>query len=137
MAPNAALRWTPSAENIAPEYREGPATASGGASATAKGAQTNDVPSNRRLLWTAEGQYVRPIPVCAGLTDGVLTEVKGEGAQEGMEVVLGMQTSSASGSSSASSASGTSSSAPSGATTNPFTPKMPKPPKGARGGPPL
>jgi HlyD family secretion protein len=130
LVPSAALRWTPSLEQVAPEYREGPpATPNGSkpASETAGGQPASPgstgTTATPGILWVIHGQYVRPIPVTVGLSDGVQTEVRGEGVEEGMEVVAGVQAQGAA--------------APSG-TANPFTPKMPKPPpKVGGGGPPV
>lgn len=71
--PNAALRWTPRPEQVAPEHR-------GGAAAERAGQAT---------LWVPEGAMVRPIRVRTGITDGSQTEVSGDGLEEGTEVVLG------------------------------------------------
>lgn len=77
--PNAALRWTPRPEEIAPEFR------SGGEAAGTSGAQ--------RTVWVPQGRYVRPVSVATGLTDGTQTEVSGPGVAEAMNVVVGVQTS--------------------------------------------
>jgi HlyD family secretion protein len=75
--PNAALRWTPGLDDVAPEFRSRWETAS------ASGAQ--------RTLWVPQGRYVRPVSVQTGLTDGSQTEVSGSGIAEGMNVVVGVQ----------------------------------------------
>ncbi|HUJ11367.1 MAG TPA: efflux RND transporter periplasmic adaptor subunit [Verrucomicrobiae bacterium] len=72
--PNAALRWTPQPNQIAPEFRQ---------SAAATGSQ--------KTLWVALGNLVRPVKVNTGLTDGTLTEVEGAGLADGMKVVGGEQ----------------------------------------------
>jgi HlyD family secretion protein len=41
------------------------------------------------LLWAAEGNFVRPVPVKLGLTDGTYTEVEGEGLSKDTVVVAG------------------------------------------------
>ena len=43
------------------------------------------------MLWVEEpdGRHVRAISVQIGLTDGLLTEVRGPDVKEGMEVVIG------------------------------------------------
>ena len=69
------------------------------------------------VLWVVEDSYVRPIPVRAGLSDGIVTEVEGPELSVGMDVVTGVDAAARD----------------SAATTNPFAPKLPKPP---RGGPP-
>lgn len=118
LVPGAALRWTPSVEQVAPEYRDGP---------VADGPRPTSLPrdpasepgcasAERGFVHVLAGGYVRPVPVEIGLSDGVNTEVSGPGLEEGMEVVTGVE-------------------APevSTGTSNPFTPKMPDRPKG---GPP-
>jgi hypothetical protein len=56
---------------------------------------------------------VKPIRVLLGVTDGISTEIQGEGLTEGMTIVTGIQVQTASQVN----------------TSNPFTPKLP-----ARGG---
>jgi HlyD family secretion protein len=88
MVPNAALRWRPPAEQIAPEFRdsfERPAAKKGRSEASVGG-------SSRAALWSPERDYVKPIRVRPGLSDGTFTEVQGEGLEEGMHVVTGIQT---------------------------------------------
>ena len=43
----------------------------------------------RATVWVREGEFLRPVPVLAGITDGIVTEVSGEGLSEGMEIVAG------------------------------------------------
>lgn len=83
--PNAALRFRPTAEQIAPELRDAaaPAGESRRPSPEAAGGRSN--------LWLAAGDFVRPLPVKTGLSDGTMTEVGGEGLAEGLEVVTGVQ----------------------------------------------
>jgi len=129
LVPAAALRWTPSLEQVAPEYREVPPAAPDGKAPTAEGAQAKSTPSGSTgaaptpgVIWVVQGQFVRPVPVAVGLSDGVLTEVRGK-LEEGTEVAIGVQAQGA---------------AAQSGTANPFTPKMPKPPpKVGGGGPPL
>jgi HlyD family secretion protein len=90
--PNAALRWTPQADEIAPEFRQIAETAYTG---EAPGPASSPAPSSRdgpqRTLWIAQGNFVRPARVKTGLSDGTLTEVAGAGLSEGMKVVVGEQ----------------------------------------------
>jgi HlyD family secretion protein len=113
MVANAALRWRPSAEQVAPEFREAfekLAAKKGKLEASAAG-------TSRAALWTSEGAYVKPIRVRAGLSDGTYTEVQGDGLTEGMNIVTGVQTQTNN----------------QDAATNPFTPKFP--PRGGAGRP--
>jgi len=90
VVPNAALRYTP---QLAMDGE-------GGGSATGKEAGAESSPAAassgeaaregyaRGVLWTPHGSSVRPIPVDAGLSDGSMTEVRGDGVKEGMPVVV-------------------------------------------------
>ena len=44
------------------------------------------------MLWVLEGQYVRPLEVRGGQSDGSMTAVEGDGLTEGLAVVTGQQT---------------------------------------------
>lgn len=121
-APNAALRWTPRTAQVAAEYRE-ESSASSGTAANAAADPTcskENVDARPAVLWVRHGEgLVRPVHVTAGLSDGLMTEVEGEGVREGMEVVIGEQDAATA---------ARQSPAASAETTNPFTPKLPKPP---------
>ena len=101
LVPNAALRWWPQPGQIVPGS-DSNVKAKRGKSETA-----DKEASDRGVLWIAEGNYVRPIPVKVGVSDGALTEVEGDGVKEGMEFITGE----------ARKGGGDS-------TSNPFTPKM-------------
>jgi len=117
IVPNAALRWRPSAEQVLPEAREAfqrmavrkgkPEAGQGPASKPGAGSGAT---ATRTALWIPEGNYVKPIRVQQGLSDGIHTEVHGEGLTEGMRIVTGIQTQNSSNQDAA---------------TNPFTPKFP------------
>ncbi len=91
LVPNAALRWTPSSlELVAPQYRgefeslatSRPARRRGGpASGPAEDQSTG-------IVWTTEGNFVRPVRVRVGLRDSSGTEVAGEDLVQGVEVVV-------------------------------------------------
>jgi len=99
LVPNAALRFRPAAEQVLADFRdaftsaaegrarpnEGPRPASGpgGGVGAASGGRSN--------LWLAAGDYVRPLAVEAGLSDGAMTVVSGENLAEGLDVVTGVQ----------------------------------------------
>jgi HlyD family secretion protein len=117
MVPNAALRWKPPTEMVAPEAREAferlasrKGKPEGGAGLPSETGGGSAATTNRAALWIPEGNYVKPIRVQQGLSDGVSTEVQGEGLTEGMRIVVGMQPQSSSNEEVA---------------TNPFTPKFP------------
>ncbi len=126
MVPNAALRWMPSAEQIAPQVRE---TASDPISDTqrsgsnppseirnpkSRGPQAgspSESGKTRGTVWALDGKYVQPIPVQVGVSDGSQTEVQGPNLTEGLEIVLGIQPKAA---------------AASTDSTNPFAPRFPR-----------
>jgi HlyD family secretion protein len=119
LAPNAALRWTPPAEQIAPEFREVPSGDAGGKGGRDEGQKPkpDKAPADGQksgILWVQQGKFLAPVRVKAGLSDGMMTEVQGDRLKEGMEVVLGQQVQAA---------------GPSG-TANPFIPQFGR----ARGG---
>src|SRR3972149_50058 len=100
LVPNGTLRWRPKPEHVAPDVRKAYARMT---------AERNDgdnqsrpgAPSNERIgrparenedkprLWIKDGDYVQPVEVEVGVTDGLQTEVSGSELKEGMEVVLG------------------------------------------------
>jgi HlyD family secretion protein len=119
--PNAALRWKPSkpqlvaadVRDVAARDSSGKRSGKGGTSAAkASGDAKADKPVKERTergrIWVVDGNFVRPIDVKTGISDGSSTEISGEKVEEGLEVVVaelvGAQDS--------------------GDTTNPFAPKM-------------
>ena len=122
LVPNAALRWQPTADQIVPQYRQG------AASSASQGVQRG----RTGTIWTMQGQEVRPIQVRLGISNGKMTEVEGEGVNEGTEIVAGVQNVAAA----PGSATAPSSAATQSDTKNPFLPKPPSPPKGGGGPPP-
>jgi len=136
MASNAALRWTPSVDQIAPPYRDMGASRPAGSKRLGANAQSpagnpqsrgpqakSPAGDNtgRGTIWALEGKFVRPIPVRTGPSDNLNTQIEGEGVTEGLEIVTGVQTQAA---------------ARTTDTTNPFAPKFPRGPRGGAGGPP-
>ena len=100
--PNAALRWTPRATQILPEFRPKQDAADGARSRA--GGRRSESPEGgtapRGTVWVPQGELVRPVSVTLGLTDGSLTEVEGQDLAENLTVVLGeAQTRSAGGAS--------------------------------------
>lgn len=103
LTPNAALRWQPQASQIAPQVE-----ATGAPAAKPAGN-----PEERGRLWLIDGNFVRPLDVVVGVTDGSVTEISGNGAKEGLQVVVGT-------------ASKEEVAEDKEKTTNPFLPQMPK-----------
>ena len=92
LVPNAALRWSPLPDEVDPEYR---ATAEKAVYRTS-GQRDTRQPSGQEAgknqqdtVWARDGSNLHPINVIAGLTDGFMTEVRGEDLKEGLEVVVG------------------------------------------------
>ncbi len=92
LVPNAALRWRPRPERIVPDMR----------SAMEKSAK------GKNFVWVRQDDFVRPIEVKIGATNGTLTEIIGGEPAEGADVVIGELQHSES----------------PGETVNPFTPKV-------------
>jgi HlyD family secretion protein len=95
---NAALRWKPSSEQVAPEVRDAlkklaerkRASEGGGGPGPESAAPAGERPGTG-VVWIAEGKFVRPVRVRVGLSDGVTTAVEGEKLSEEMSVVIGVQ----------------------------------------------
>lgn len=93
--PNAAMRWRPRADQIAPQFRNADLQSDQQGSRTARefrsasGIEPESGGRKRRLVWTPDGAYVRPISVRTRASDGVMTVVVGDGLSEGMAVVTG------------------------------------------------
>ncbi|MEN6452303.1 MAG: efflux RND transporter periplasmic adaptor subunit [Thermoguttaceae bacterium] len=97
LVPNAALCWRPRPEQVSPDLRP-----SGSPTAADEGGENERVAASeaveekpatgredRHYLWIEAGDYVRPIAVRTGASDGTVTEVRGEQLKEGMDVVVG------------------------------------------------
>jgi HlyD family secretion protein len=130
-AANSALRWQPAEQQMAPEFRSEMGSSSGRqgpnpsgtarANTSRKHQQDANAPaesSNYRpaFLWVKQNGFVKPIKVLAGISDGIMTEVRpmpstSDELKEGLEVINGEQQKSA---------------GPSG-TVNPFTPQLRRP----------
>jgi len=86
LVPNAALRFSPKPSEIAPEAKQG---SHGGRHTRGTEGRGTESTGERGTIWIAEGKFVRPLFVRAGLTDGAFTEVEGARLAEGLPVVVG------------------------------------------------
>src|SRR5262249_14963550 len=84
LVPNSALRWQPPPQQIAPEARE----AKSGRPAK-DGTPAESDHGNRGTVWVRDGDFVRPVKVAIGLTDGSMTEITSADLQENTDVVIG------------------------------------------------
>lgn len=89
LVPNAALRWTPSSlAEVAPDARKAlvdDPPADGG-----KSGKRQDPPKTTpHMIWVKDGDFVRPLEVTLGTSDGANTAIVAAGLQEGEEVVTG------------------------------------------------
>jgi len=89
--PNSALRWSPSAlEEVAPDARSWRPSEKAVFEPTSKPSNQKPKTSPRvGVLWLADGQFVRPMEVNLGASDGSNTTVSAADLTEGKEVVLG------------------------------------------------
>lgn len=94
MVPNAALRWSPTPDRVAPDVRRksGERSAARDSSDGGASGEAGKEPSARGVVYLPDRKYVRPLTVTTGMTDGSMTEIQGEGLKEGMLVVLGEET---------------------------------------------
>jgi HlyD family secretion protein len=94
MVPNAALRWRPQRQYVAPDYHDEfdravrrKSSSSGDARAAERERQ------NQHYVWAMDAvDQVRPIKVRIGLTDGNMTEIITDELAEGDTVVIGAVT---------------------------------------------
>jgi len=94
MVPNAALRWTPSSlAQIAPEARAGiPADPPANDPPITRQASTNQIrapKASHGTIWVKEGEFVRPVEVTLGTSDGLNTAVVAAELREGQVVITG------------------------------------------------
>lgn len=136
--PNAALRWTPRTEaGAAPAAAESLARgAEGGGGGGGRGGGGGGGGGGGRrgggeagasrpgTIYALQNGVPQAIQVKAGLSDGTMTEVSGDGLSEGMEIVVGDQ------------ATGSTASAAATGATNPFAPPMMRGGGGGGGGRP-
>jgi HlyD family secretion protein len=88
---NEALRWKPDPKQVAPDARAAYAKAQQ-KHAAAEGGQASAPPAaaqNRGVVWVQDGNFVRPVRVKLGLSDGARTEIVDGDVKEGAVVVSG------------------------------------------------
>ena len=111
---NAALRWKPRAEQVAPEYQSAlndsaeQGKGSGKKQRDPNAPQTQTSNYKKATLWVSENGLARPIKVLAGTSDDTMTEVQSDELKEDLQVITGEQQLSAG----------------SSGTVNPFTPQI-------------
>lgn len=97
--PNAALRWTPLLEQVAPESREafqrGEAGGRRGAGGPGRGgspeaSEHEAGPWRPATVWVPEDGFARPVPVRAGHSDGSFTEIHTDNLKDGSDVITGL-----------------------------------------------
>jgi hypothetical protein len=91
LVPNAALRWQPEREWIAPDAR-GKAAIGQQKSPGRAGQPGGKAPQGREQkgrIWVQDGRFVQPIDVQIGPSDGIKTEISGGAVREGLEVIVG------------------------------------------------
>ena len=88
IVPNAALRWQPRPEHVAPDVRDAYVTQR--QQKAHETSQNAPEPATEGTLWVRQGDFVRPVPVTVGLCDGAQTEVLGDAVKEKMDVVVGV-----------------------------------------------
>jgi HlyD family secretion protein len=101
MVPNSALRWVPQTQQVVADVREAQAAPKENQSSTPNTAgaivrSDDDVDTTRPshesgVVWIQEGDYVRPVKVRVGVTDGSNTEVDGPNLVEGKTIVIGTE----------------------------------------------
>ena len=94
LVPNAALRWQPKVHQVVPEEREAFATALRQKALAGPREKPVTRSENEKgipgTLWVKAGEFLRPVSVKLGLTDGVTTELISGEVREGTQVVLGV-----------------------------------------------
>lgn len=90
LVPNAALRWLPQPDQIAPDFRPQLQKGKGGKPGERGGPGAKEE-SGRGTVWMVKGAYVQPVKVRLGLSDGSLTEIQSSELQEGTQVVVAEQ----------------------------------------------
>jgi len=86
--PNAALRWTPRENQIAPEFRHPDKPVSRASPRNTSTADSDEPAPRRGTLWLEQDGLVRPVSVSVGLSDGTITEVHADELRTGAKVAF-------------------------------------------------
>jgi HlyD family secretion protein len=93
LVPNAALRWSPSSQaQVSPGARswKAPDPEQNAPGSSSKLPEQGKRPKERLgIIWLKEGEFVRPVEVKVGISDGTNTAVAADTLREGQEVVTG------------------------------------------------
>jgi HlyD family secretion protein len=111
LVPNAALRWKPTPQQVAPEARDEYVRSQRkkqAASGDKPAAGADKEPHDRGVLWLEDNGFVKPVKVRIGLSDGLQTEILRGEIKEGESVMVGEGRPNTG----------------NGGTSNPFAPKM-------------
>jgi HlyD family secretion protein len=99
LVPNAALRWTPQADQVVAEFRGTPKKTKKPKTPpqVKPEAKTGQAEQARGVVYVPQGTLVRPVYVDLGLSDGSLMEVSSPELKEGTSLVVGEMGSQAAG----------------------------------------
>jgi HlyD family secretion protein len=92
---NEALRWKPDLKQVAPDaraaYQKAQSKQHAGSDGQDKEADqpTTGGAANKGVVWVQDGQFVQPVKVKLGLSDGARTEITGGNLKEGDAMVSG------------------------------------------------
>lgn len=86
LVPNAALRWLPQQDQMAPESRS-----TGDGKMSSASAEVPGEGYGRGTVWVVRSGLAKSIPVRVGTTDGTKTEIEGDGIEKGTMVIVGEQ----------------------------------------------
>ena len=92
VVPNAALRWTPRSDQIAPDIRHTVHDPTSSSKRDSKSPDTVGATHSHGTVWIEQDRFVRPVDVNIGLTDGTVTEIEGNKLKEGLRAVIGEAT---------------------------------------------
>lgn len=109
--PNAALRWQPAPQQVAPDARADfvkTLREAKGAAPESKPPEKAKDGHDRGRVWVEDGEFVRPVKVRIGLSDGAMTEIVGGDLTDNTPVIIGETHDNNTG----------------GGTSNPFTPQL-------------